>query len=392
MSLAPSSLADTLLAPSHPPSITPSLAPHFPAKRPSFLIRFTVTSPTPSSPHTSPPPPPTPPTRGLTPPLSSALCGCGCGSLAQSPSLPPPRFSCSVAVERSGTLRCVKWVGGWSWGSGGSGWRIQVVAVLDYDLKSLPPTPSPPRLSFHDGFTDPLGWEDSAGLKVEQVCGRELLSLVRGSRGEAGPPITLALDSLSFLLAHQRPAAVCRSLQELQRLAGSSGLKLRVLCLLHTDLHTAEVVRAVSHLASSVLELSPLPPTPAPRGLSPFVPTCRAHSIHKRRAGKAIRKVENISVQPGFILQSVPELTGSQTGAESDTSQADPAANLTFRLRLTEEEREARERLSLPFHFTTERKTRLLRGVRGAGQGQIYYQPDSGDDIDDEDPDDDLDV
>ncbi|CAG00709.1 unnamed protein product [Tetraodon nigroviridis] len=68
----------------------------------------------------------------------------------------------------------------------------------------------------------------------------------------------------------------------------------------------------------------------------------------------------------------------------------DPAANLTFNLRLSDSELEAKEKLALPFVFSKEKKTALL--CSGPGSGQILYEPDANDDYDEEDPDDDLDV
>lgn len=96
--------------------------------------------------------------------------------------------------------------------------------------------------------------------------------------------------------------------------------------------------------------------------------------------------------------------------------QVDPTANLTFNLRLSETEREAKEKLALPFVFSKEkwgtfsqllyfllsfqplnvvtfaspRKSALLHS--GPGSGRILYEPDANDDYDQEDPDDDLDV
>ncbi|MGH0185795.1 UNVERIFIED_CONTAM: hypothetical protein FKN15_019047 [Acipenser sinensis] len=68
----------------------------------------------------------------------------------------------------------------------------------------------------------------------------------------------------------------------------------------------------------------------------------------------------------------------------------DPAANLTFNLRLSEGERRARENLSLPFTFSEEKKSSLLQPR--SGRGRILYEPDASDDFDQEDPDDDLDI
>ena len=104
----------------------------------------------------------------------------------------------------------------------------------------------------------------------------------------------------------------------------------------------------------------------------------------------------------------------------------DPTANLTFNLRLSDQERQAKEKLALPFVFSKEkyptlpstfyenvplfktiktttnmhlysflficfdRKSALLRP--GPGSGRILYEPDANDDYDQEDPDDDLDI
>ena len=78
--------------------------------------------------------------------------------------------------------------------------------------------------------------------------------------------------------------------------------------------------------------------------------------------------------------------------------QADPTANLTFNLRLTSEQKEARSNVVLP--YTKQAHKRHDRSVTngpasgqlGGGGGQIHYQPDDADDFDEDDPDDDLDI
>ena len=58
-------------------------------------------------------------------------------------------------------------------------------------------------------------------------------------------------------------------------------------------------------------------------------------------------------------------------------------------------EKEAKEKLVLPF-YTDEQKQSVVTAagevkIQGEVPGKIYYEPDSGDDWDDDDPDDDLD-
>ena len=57
--------------------------------------------------------------------------------------------------------------------------------------------------------------------------------------------------------------------------------------------------------------------------------------------------------------------------------------------------KEAKEKLVLPF-YTDEQKQSVVTAagevkIQGEVPGKIYYEPDSGDDWDDDDPDDDLD-
>ncbi|XP_069806407.1 elongator complex protein 5-like [Dendropsophus ebraccatus] len=74
----------------------------------------------------------------------------------------------------------------------------------------------------------------------------------------------------------------------------------------------------------------------------------------------------------------------------SVTHQADPTENLTFNLRLSDADRERKESASLPYTFTDSKKMSLLQSSGGAAK--IFYDPEPTDDVDEDDPDDDLDV
>ena len=74
---------------------------------------------------------------------------------------------------------------------------------------------------------------------------------------------------------------------------------------------------------------------------------------------------------------------------------ADPTSNLTFNLRLTDAERQAKSNTVLPYILNDDNKSAMLVGDGGRtakGGGEIIYTPDDFDDFDDEDPDDDLDI
>jgi hypothetical protein len=70
-------------------------------------------------------------------------------------------------------------------------------------------------------------------------------------------------------------------------------------------------------------------------------------------------------------------------------AQEDVTSNLTFNLTLTEEQQQARAKLQLPYLLDDKTKqTQLDLGKKS----QIFYEADEADDLDEEDPDDDLNI
>ncbi|XP_059831246.1 elongator complex protein 5 isoform X1 [Hypanus sabinus] len=243
------------------------------------------------------------------------------------------------------------------------------------------------RLRFEDGFSDPLHWEQSDALPLERFTGPEMVSRLEMDLGSAGTRWMLVLDSLSQLLQARGATTLCRDLHTFQRRAASAGLGTgRVLGLLHADLHQPQELEVVAQMANAVVSL-----TPVPQGHQ----CCRefpAHAIatcfHRRKSGKVHRTVEYFTVEDGLGLRTAgvpfPEEMPTETSVKTD-----PTADLTFNLRLTAEEQQARSSVPLPYHLSPARKAALLQGE---GRGKIHYQPDTGDDFDEEDPDDDLDI
>ncbi|XP_044273232.1 elongator complex protein 5 [Varanus komodoensis] len=244
---------------------------------------------------------------------------------------------------------------------------------------------------FHDAFRDPLGWAGEDGcLTVEDFSAPGLASrLALASQG----PATVLLDSLSWLLLRLPFPGVCRVLAQLPRSASAAGLQVNALvALLHGDLHQPGELAALRALAHVAVAVEPAPGTVPGGDGAPRV----AETLHRKRGGKVARKKEYITLLPGFILKHLgeprPDGFSREGGLEDDEApaRADPTANLTFNLRLSEAERRAKESVPLPYHFSEEKKSSLLRTP--SSQGTIFYEPDASDDIDDEDPDDDLDV
>ncbi|KAG7496501.1 elongator complex protein 5 [Solea senegalensis] len=231
------------------------------------------------------------------------------------------------------------------------------------------------RLHFHNAFTDPLGWTDHPAFTVRQFNLEEITHLVKQtSHAKAA---TLVIDSLSWILRHVSPSIVCKTLQQLKK----GGAVRTIIGLLHADMHQRGTVGSVCHLATSVITVVP--------GINGDEAVAK---ITKRsKSGKVMQDEEIFTIKEDLTI--IVQSKSSQTGLKhphTEEQEADPAANLTFNLRLSDTEREAKEKLALPFVFSKEKKTALLHS--GLGSGRILYEPDANDDYDQEDPDDDLDV
>nr|KAJ3419363.1 hypothetical protein HK105_007050 [Polyrhizophydium stewartii] len=158
-----------------------------------------------------------------------------------------------------------------------------------------------------------------------------------------------------------------------------------------------------------------------------------ASVVFKKHSGKVVRettgfritrksgetRIELVARPTAIPVPAVPE-------PDVKASQApDPAANLSFNLSLTDEQRQQRAQVVLPYlqaqqiqtpnevvvhpstragafgsssagvaatTTTTTSASASTTTTGGGGGGLIHYQPDDADDFDDEDPDDDLDI
>ncbi|XP_034757072.1 elongator complex protein 5 [Etheostoma cragini] len=231
------------------------------------------------------------------------------------------------------------------------------------------------RLHFHNAYSDPLGWTDHPAFTVHQFCLEELTRLVKQTSHLK--PATLVIDSLSWILRHLGPPDVCKTLQQLKK----GGAVRAIIGLLHADMHQRGTVGSVCHLATSVITV-----VPVVKGDKAV-----AKITKRSKSGKVIQDEQIFSIKDDFtvMVQGKPSQLGPKT-ADPKEQETDPTANLTFNLRLSDTEREAKEKLALPFVFSKEKKTALLHS--GPGSGRILYEPDANDDYDQEDPDDDLDV
>lgn len=73
----------------------------------------------------------------------------------------------------------------------------------------------PFRLHFHDACTDPLGWASNPPFTVDRFTAEDLTLLIKKTSHHK--PATLVVDSLSWILRHHKPPAVCKTLQQLRK-------------------------------------------------------------------------------------------------------------------------------------------------------------------------------
>ncbi|XP_058139613.1 elongator complex protein 5 isoform X2 [Dasypus novemcinctus] len=200
------------------------------------------------------------------------------------------------------------------------------------------------RLIYHDFFRDPLSWSKTG----EALPGGPLGVLrTMGSRTDGHPPED----------------------------------QMRVLGLVHEELHGPGPMGALSSLAQTEVTLGGV------------LGQTSAHILCRRPQQRPSHQTQWFSILPDFSLdlQGGPPLE-SQPHPVPHTSSVDPTAHLTFNLRLSKKEREAKDSLTLPFQFSSEKQQVLLRSGPSQASSHIFYEPDAYDDLDQEDPDDDLDI
>ncbi|XP_066915583.1 uncharacterized protein [Clytia hemisphaerica] len=121
----------------------------------------------------------------------------------------------------------------------------------------------------------------------------------------------------------------------------------------------------------------------------------RCECILRKKSGKIVGE-KMVYEMDKFNQLKLSKLTDLVNPTITNEEEVDPTSNLTFNLRLTEAEKQAKSNTVLPYLIDDENKSLLLGDKEGVGLtskgGEIHYTPDDFDDFDEEDPDDDLDI
>ncbi|XP_049519749.1 elongator complex protein 5-like [Dermacentor silvarum] len=199
------------------------------------------------------------------------------------------------------------------------------VHILGYDReegtirKCFPPT-TVDRIAIHDAFSAPDKCTPSTW--VEKFS-------------KENEPFTLIIDSLSTALIYHPLDDVYMGLLCLLRKIASLQM---IVALLHTDVHEEHEVGKLCHLATTTL-------TPYAHDSAS---TLGCKILHKKPSGRVVRDDEEFVLKPDLSITDIKKVAQKQD-VKPLAQQPDPTANLTFNLRLSEEEKAAKDNLVLPY-------------------------------------------
>jgi len=218
---------------------------------------------------------------------------------------------------------------------------------------------------------DFLGWNSGIPLKFPDCVLREV------NPGKQ----TIVIDSLTDLLIFQNPTMVASMVRKLKLKASN---KAKLLLVLHRGCLDENLAEAIQQLATTIVDTEKVDETDA------FPLLCKI--THRKLGGKMVssKEVVKMDVSGNIKVEAYKEDRNKSKYIEEDNSDEVIDKLTTFDIGTSRnKEKEAKEKLVLPF-YKEEQKDGEVK-IQGEDPGKIYYEPDSGDDWDDDDPDDDLD-
>lgn len=257
------------------------------------------------------------------------------------------------------------------------------------------------KVIVHDGYTDPLGWNAVPDCSSEHeteitrfTVSNNLINHIKKSSKDhlkrSEMKIMVIIDGLSLLLRHKSIHDVCTMIKSLSKLTNKVEV-VQLVATIQEDIVSQTAINALTYIADATinLELHQRKIPRSNRGFTAEQTSFQADVTLRKKTGKIMREifVYNISKDLNFMKKNEIEIGAKN---EDIISQADPTADLSFNLRLTDSEKQARSQVRLPYTLDNEQKAVQLDP--SSGSGQIIYHPDDADDFDEEDPDEDLDI
>jgi len=215
------------------------------------------------------------------------------------------------------------------------------------------------NLELYNGFSDPCGWDEEENVIHLTKPLNELFNFKSDIEENV-----IIIDKIDDFVNHQSELQLINSLNKL--LKESSVCQVIIHC--NMDILTESFLSALCYISAAQVTLIPTVP-------------CSCKVLFKKNSGKLIKAHESFKLTDKFVIQYIKavEKTASSQVEITDTD-AILAAQTTFNLTLTQDQKLAKSKLLLPH-----------QRIQSHG-GHIHYTPDDADDWDEDDPDDDLDI
>lgn len=199
----------------------------------------------------------------------------------------------------------------------------------------------------YNGCSDPCGWDKETNTVHLNKPLYELFNFTSSNQENA-----IVIDRIDDFVNHQSELQLINSLHKLS--TDSNVHQVIIHC--STDVISESFLSALSYISEARIIMMPTVPA-----------SCKV--VFRKKSGKLIKAHEQFRLSESFILQnvSVMEKTSSVQEETSDTD-AILAAQTTFNLTLTEDQKLAKNKLLLPH-----------QRIQSHG-GHIHYTPDDVDD------------
>jgi len=250
------------------------------------------------------------------------------------------------------------------------------------------------RYSYYNGFDDPLNWfTNSTGASLKRF--EDVTGLIDSLRHDTSLHTIVVIDDLRMFLRssghinnHGEACAVSQFLNKLAK-------RYQLYMFIKASLVSEHLMKDLHHICNLNVQFTLKKKTNATTNEMFY----QCAFTLKKKSGKVIAECQDIKIESNnhmVVCSKINSKTKMMTSADvAPANEVDPTSNLTFNLRLTSNEKEARAKTVLPYILNDESKAEFLNTVSTsdtASSGNVIYEPDDADDFDDEDPDDDLDV
>ncbi|CAL4209033.1 unnamed protein product, partial [Meganyctiphanes norvegica] len=217
------------------------------------------------------------------------------------------------------------------------------------------------NLVVYNGFSDPCGWDKEENMVHLNRPLYELFDFKSSNQENV-----IIIDRIEDFVNHQSELQLINSLHKLSKDSNVS----QVIIHCSTDVLSESFLSALSYISAAKIMLKPTVP-------------CICKVVFRKKSGKLIKAHESFKLSDKFVIQNVIVVEKTVPTSQDETSDVDAilAAQTTFNLTLTEEQKFAKNKLLLPHQ--------RIVSVHG---GHIHYTPDDVDDWDEDDPDEDLDI